>query len=286
MGRIRTIKPSFFKDEKLADLDITDRLLFIGLWTIADREGRLEDRPKFIKVEIFPYDKVDVEAGLEELIVQNLIVRYEVEGRKYIAIKNFLKHQRPNHREADSEYPAPACPGKHGQDREEGEGEREVEGEREWSRDDGVTTAEQVPYQDLGVIFSEECKSSGIPRINGLDTDRRKIIAARWREQPELEFWREFYRRIARSDFLSGRAPPRNGGQPFLASWDWIHKASNFRKICEGNYDNRSGKSEPAGIESLRNYAKEVLLERRDFHAGDRKTPGQLSKPESADHDA
>ena len=44
--RARNIKPGFFKNDALAELDFAGRLLFIGLWGIADRAGRLEDRPK------------------------------------------------------------------------------------------------------------------------------------------------------------------------------------------------------------------------------------------------
>ena len=52
MARTRSIKPSFFDNEILGDLPPLTRLLFIGLWGIADREGRLEDRPKRIKKEL------------------------------------------------------------------------------------------------------------------------------------------------------------------------------------------------------------------------------------------
>ncbi len=83
------------------------RLLFVGLWTIADREGRLEDRPKRIKAEIFPYESVQVEPLLKRLHEAGFIVRYEVGGVPYIAIPSFLRHQNPHHREAPSRIPAP-----------------------------------------------------------------------------------------------------------------------------------------------------------------------------------
>ena len=59
MARARNIKPGFFRNADLAELPIEARLLFIGLWTIADREGRMEDRPKQIKMELFPADSLD-----------------------------------------------------------------------------------------------------------------------------------------------------------------------------------------------------------------------------------
>ena len=39
MSRSRNIKPGFFKNEHLAECQPLARLLFIGLWTLADREG-------------------------------------------------------------------------------------------------------------------------------------------------------------------------------------------------------------------------------------------------------
>ena len=109
--RSRNIKPGFFKNDTLAELDFAGRLLFIGLWGIADREGRLEDRPKKIKAEVFPYDEVNVDAFLGELARLGFILRYEVDGERYIQIVHFDKHQNPHPREAPSNIPAPGpCP--------------------------------------------------------------------------------------------------------------------------------------------------------------------------------
>ena len=59
--RARNIKPGFFKNEALADCDLQARLLFVGLWCMADREGRMEYRPKRIKIEVLPYDNCNIE---------------------------------------------------------------------------------------------------------------------------------------------------------------------------------------------------------------------------------
>src|SRR5262245_61609870 len=107
--RIRTIKPAFFQNEMLASLPALARLLFIGLWTVADREGRLEDRPRRLKAQILPYDEADLEALLSGLSQAGFIRRYSYEGTDYIEIANFLRHQRPHPRESASEIP-PAPP--------------------------------------------------------------------------------------------------------------------------------------------------------------------------------
>ncbi len=107
MSRIRTIKPEFFLDEEIAGLQPLTRILFVGLWTQADRSGRLEDRPARIKAQALPYDSVDLEALLTELETGGFIQRYDAEGRSLIQIRTFDKHQRPHPREEGSKFPSP-----------------------------------------------------------------------------------------------------------------------------------------------------------------------------------
>ena len=114
MARARQLKPGFFKNEDLARCTPWARLMFEGLWTLSDREGRLEDRPTYIKGELFPHDNLDAEVLLAELA--NLkdhfnrpafILRYRVGECKYIQIINFSKHQNPHVKEPASIMPAP-----------------------------------------------------------------------------------------------------------------------------------------------------------------------------------
>jgi hypothetical protein len=107
MARARNIKPSFFTNDQLAECDPLARLLFIGLWTICDREGRLEERVKKIKAEVLPYDKVDCETLLTQLERLGFIARYNVDNIKYIQVLNFTKHQHPHMKETPSTIPAP-----------------------------------------------------------------------------------------------------------------------------------------------------------------------------------
>ena len=105
MARSRNIKPGFFQNETLVEYPFEVRLLFVGLWTLADKKGRMEDRPKRIKMGIFPADDVDVEAGLTTLANGAFIARYTVNGEKFIQIINWGKHQAPHHTEKDSVIP-------------------------------------------------------------------------------------------------------------------------------------------------------------------------------------
>jgi hypothetical protein len=111
VSRARNIKPGFFKNDVLADCPPLARLLFAGLWCEADREGRLEDRPKRIKAECLPYDDCDVDSLLLALADHGFILRYLSGEDKYIQILAFDKHQNPHCKEAISTIPAPCSHG-------------------------------------------------------------------------------------------------------------------------------------------------------------------------------
>ena len=108
--RSRNIKPGFFKNEVIASLPPYAQLLFIGLWTLADRSGRLEDRPARIQAELFPYNsKIDINQLLNLLsdVKNGFIVRYEHDSKCYLQIINFEKHQHCHVKEVSSTIPAP-----------------------------------------------------------------------------------------------------------------------------------------------------------------------------------
>lgn len=107
MARARSLKPGFFRNEVLADIPPLGRLLFAGLWTMADRAGRLEDRPKRIKADVLPYDACDIDSLLAALDAAGFIRRFEAGGDRFIQIVNFARHQNPHLKEAESIIPAP-----------------------------------------------------------------------------------------------------------------------------------------------------------------------------------
>ncbi len=75
---------------------------------LADREGRLEDRPLRIKGEIFPYrDGINIDGSLNWLADNGFIIRYTTDEGRFIAVVNFSKHQNPHKNEPESGIPAP-----------------------------------------------------------------------------------------------------------------------------------------------------------------------------------
>lgn len=126
MARIRSLKPEFWDDRKLARSTSRDaRMLYMGLWNQADEHGRLNGDVVWLKGRIFPYE-ADITTEvmftlLEELEKANRISQYEVDGDPFIYLPKLSKHQRLEPAKVESRLPAPpSAPGAH-PDRDESE---------------------------------------------------------------------------------------------------------------------------------------------------------------------
>lgn len=104
--KIRSIRPEFFSDAKMANLSHSARLLYIGLWCYVDDEGRGEYLPKKIEGDIFPHETVDLDELWAELEQLDRVRRYTVGDRNYFHIPSSGDHQKPN-RKWESKLPPP-----------------------------------------------------------------------------------------------------------------------------------------------------------------------------------
>lgn len=110
MARIRTIKPAFWEDELLGVMPPVTRLTFIGLFSLADDEGRLRGNPVGVLRALFAYDEsITVDVITETLMALHNLRRIRIYGnaqQRYIQVLNFAKHQRVD-RPQPSQLPAP-----------------------------------------------------------------------------------------------------------------------------------------------------------------------------------
>lgn len=96
MGRIRTIKPEFWEDDRVGQLSPLARLVFIGSWNLADDAGRLRWSADYINASLFMYDRLTTKkvAGLMgEVEAQELVVPYEARGQQLAFVPGWA-HQR------------------------------------------------------------------------------------------------------------------------------------------------------------------------------------------------
>lgn len=95
MPRIRSVHPGLFTDEAFVSCSAMGRLLLIGLWTEADDQGVFEWKPITIKMRLFPADNIDVEPLLNELVEARWVTEFQDGDRKYGALRNFRRFQKP-----------------------------------------------------------------------------------------------------------------------------------------------------------------------------------------------
>jgi uncharacterized phage protein (TIGR02220 family) len=200
--RSRVTKPGFFANEDLALIEPIPwpRDLFHGLWSLADREGRLEDRPMRIQIHIFPYYHKQaspemISEWLDALQKNDLLTRYEVNGTKYIQIHNFKKHQPIHHKESESEIPEvpesymlPQASSKHGHAQAKqdgawpkhiGRGKSKERGRGKSKERDRGKNKEHIPYQQ---IIEDLTQRAGKKFPLPLAESHKKHIRARWNE--------------------------------------------------------------------------------------------------------
>ena len=190
MKRTRQINPGFFTNDELADITPLGRLLFAGLWVIADREGRLEDRPKKIKAEILPYDNCDVDDLLNQLQNAGFIKRYKVDIPRtdqgntmdtpkadvgIIQVVNFTKYQHPHRNESASTLPPPTAESR----MESGSAEVERQGQTmDIPRTDQGNTMDtpRMPSSLYLVSSNSEINNNSLTCINNKQTENGKQV--------------------------------------------------------------------------------------------------------------
>lgn len=95
------IHASFFTDEAIGELQFLDRLLFLGMITLADDGGVVRANPAYLRASLFPYDDSvtidqitesrDRVAGLDSVMLYE-----DEEGRELILFRHWLRYQKIN----------------------------------------------------------------------------------------------------------------------------------------------------------------------------------------------
>jgi hypothetical protein len=293
MARARNIKPGFFTNEDLAECTPWARLCFAGLWTLADREGRLEDRPKRIKGQLFALDSIEVEPLLGELVKHGFILRYAANGSGFIQILAFSKHQTPHHKEAKSVIPSPeslgllphatnekpqaftSCDDDEAQDKPEASSPRNGEARGQNPSDslipDSLNLIPDCPNSVGGASPPEKQKrKTRLPADFELTTDLIAASQTYWREslRPDLSASDEFEKFVAHHTSRGSTMLDWN------AAWKtWYCNAIKFNKppmtlIAGGNHANSKPTPEPFST-TQRRQAQRALeeLDREDREA-------------------
>lgn len=112
MARIRSVKPEFWHDRKLARLLTRDeRMLYVGLWNHADEHGRANGDARVILGQVFPFEDdltvVSIETMLDSLERAGVIHRYVVDSDPFLFVPRLSVHQRLEPHKSKSKFPPP-----------------------------------------------------------------------------------------------------------------------------------------------------------------------------------
>lgn len=263
MARSRNIKPGFFTNDVLGELPALTRLLFAGIWTLCDRDGRLEDRPKKIRAEVLPYDVCDAEEMLQALGKHGFIQRYEVNGVKVIQVSAWEKHQNPHIKESPSTLPAL---GQHQTSTVQAPDTAQPLPEQaglipdslllipdSLNRAKALLPSDKLPacpHEALIDLFGKHLPALPQPKKELWTGKNADAMRARWRwvltakrksgepyasDAAQGQAWfGKFFDHVEQSDFLTGRSGKWTG-----CDLGWLMKAENFTKAVQGNYENK-----------------------------------------------
>lgn len=108
----RMLHTEIWQSKQVASLSLQARLLYVGLITLGDDDGRLKGDVALLRAQIFPRDAAitieQVTQWLEEIVSARLVVRYEVDDEPYLAHPNWTKYQTLRaDRKKDSNVPPP-----------------------------------------------------------------------------------------------------------------------------------------------------------------------------------
>ncbi|MDT8452305.1 MAG: hypothetical protein RQ936_06115 [Gammaproteobacteria bacterium] len=259
MARIRTTKPEFWTSEQVVECPPLARLLFIGIWNFCDDAGIHPASFKRLKMEVFPGDDLsisDVEGLVADLIDNGLLIAYEHDGKHYWAVTGWHQHQkidRPTYK-----YPQPngetspiirraiADQSQRQQPNLDEASPPEGKGMEGNGKDIPLvvgTAPPTCPHQEIIELYHQILPM--LPRVKIWSKARRAHLKARWsedRERQQLQWWESYFTYVAKSKFLTGNAPGRNGSPPWMANLEFLVKQSSFTKTVEGSY--HGGESE------------------------------------------
>lgn len=92
--------------------------------------------------------------------------------------------------------------------------------------------ADPCPYQKIKDLYHNICVS--YPHIRSIDGERQKAVKARWKENPNLDTFKELFEKAEASSFMKG-----HNDRNWRADFDFLMKPSKFSCILEGKYDDR-----------------------------------------------
>lgn len=247
MARKRMIDPSMWINEDFGTLSLLAKLVFIGLFSNADDEGKGKASPAYIKAVLFPYNDdlriADIEKTLLEISSKMSVIFYSCDENKYYTLTSWNTFQKidkpseskiPDYDETNSNIRLlfDECSAKPSR----GVSPKRKEGNRKEIEDKRIEVKE---------IYNSIC--TNLPQVQKLTEKRNKAID-KFLKEFTVEQFRQICQKANCSDFLTGK-----NDRKWKADFDFLMRVDKATNALEGKYDNASG-----GMNDFKDLMKEA----------------------------
>ena len=205
------------------DLNDSEKVLYSEITALANQEGYCWASNQYF-AELYDVTKKTISRRISNLVKKGYLKRELIkDGNKKVKKRKLIPLDNKVHR--------------YGQLRGEG-GDKNVQGSITRSNNINKNKdPDNCPYQKIKKLYNDICKS--LPSIRKISRSRKKHLNARWREEEDIEVFKEVFEKAENSSFLTG-----NNNRSWKADFDWIVKNdNNFNKILEGKYDDKKNKT-------------------------------------------
>lgn len=230
MARKRMIDPNIWQSEDFSKLSTLGKLVFIGLFSLADDEGRGRCNPVFLKSTLFPYEEgirsADIDKTLSEISSNMSVIFYSCDGSNYYSLlswNTFQKIDRPTASKIP-EYDENEKTMQRLFDNNSTSPRRAFVPKR---KEDNRIENKRIRIKD---IYNQHC--SNLPQVQKLTDKREKAIDKFLKEFTEEQFI-EICKIANSTDFLIGKND--NG---WKADFDFLMRIDKATNVLEGKYSN------------------------------------------------
>ena len=253
MARKRMIDPNIWQSEDFGNLSDLAKLIFIGLFSLADDEGRGRCNPVYLKSTLFPYKEglrsADVEVALSEISRTMSVVFYSCDEKSYYSLYNWSTWQKID-KPTDSKIPA-------FDENDENIRRIFVEGSSRTSRkvapnriEENKKRIEQEEKRKRIVeVYNLYC--TNLPQVQKL-TDKREKSIDKFLKEFSIEQFEEICKKANTSEFLTGK-----NDRKWKADFDFLMRTDKATNILENKYNkNTSSESGNPFLDLLREEGK------------------------------
>ena len=246
MARKRMIDPSIWINEDFGSLSILAKLVFIGLFSIADDEGRGKASPAYIKAVLFPYNDdlriADVEKTLSEISSKMSVIFYSCDENMYYTLTSWNMWQKID-KPSQSKLPEYNPETMTTLFVEHSTNIRRVLSPNRKEKKRIEKKGREKEIKEIVELYNSTAPL--LPQVKKVTEKREKAID-KFLKEFSIEQFKEICEIANSSDFLTG-----NNDRGWKADFDFIMRIDKATAILEGKYGNKTRNSNSNVLKEL-----------------------------------